>query len=362
MEKKKRLFGFLEVLLLVALFGSIAPAQTGKIVRETFHGISLENTITKESPDRQLSIYLPPGYESSSNKRFPVIYLLHGIGDTDETWTKGWDKNNPGFTTIQDVMNKGVAEGKFGEMIVVMPDQKTNWFGSFYVNSSVTGNWEDFTTNDLVQYVDGKYRTIANSKSRGIAGHSMGGFGALNLGMKHPDIFSVVYGMNPAVMDFGGDLSIASPAFEFVLNAKSFEELLKTGDIYKIGVVTVSQAFSPNPAKPPFYCDFPFKKVDGKMVPAEPAFSLWRENSTIRMVVKYRGNLNKLRGIRFDSGYEDEFKFIPVNCRILSGELTNNGVEHVFEEYNGDHRNRLWGRKGRIFNDVLPYFWQLFDR
>ena len=346
-------------MLLLNILSLCVFSQTGKIISETVHGKSLEKTVTNENPDRNVSVYLPPGYEKSNEKRYPVIYLLHGIGDTNQTWLRAWSKKNDGYGTIPDIMDKGISDGKFGEMIVVMPDEKTNWFGSFYVNSTATGNWEDFTSKELVEFIDKKYRTLANAENRGIAGHSMGGFGAITLAMKHPDIFSAAYGMNPAIMDWGGDLTIASPGFEKILSAKNLDELLKTGDIMTIGVVTVAQAFSPNPNKPPFYADFPFKMVEGKMIPDEPGFSKWRENSPIRMVEKYRSNLMKLRGLRFDSGYEDEFKFIPINSRRLSNELTNNGIEHIFEEYNGDHRNRLWSKKGRLYNEIFPYLWEL---
>lgn len=350
-----------QLLILSIFFTLLAFAQEGQIIREKVHGVSLEKTVTNESADRNVSIYLPPSYEKSPDKRYPVLYLLHGIADTDETWTRVWKKDNDGYWAIQNVMNKGITEGKFGEMIVVMPDNKTNWFGSFYVNSSVTGNWEDFNTKDLVKYVDGKFRTIARAENRGVLGHSMGGSGAITLAMKHPEVFSVAYGMNPAIIDWGGDLTIASPGFEKVLSAKSLDELLKTRELTTIGVVTIAQAFSPNPNKPPFYADFPFKMVDGKMIPDEPAFSKWRENSPIRMVGKYQSNLRKLRGLRFDSGYDDEFKFIPVNSRALSLELTNYGIEHTFEEYNGDHRNRMWGRQGRLFSEILPYLWEMLE-
>lgn len=257
-------------------------------------------------------------------------------------------------------MDKGIAEGGFGEMIVVMPDERTNAFGSFYVNSTATGNWADFTAKDLVSYIDKKYRTIPDAKSRGIAGHSMGGYGAITLGMKHPEIYSVVYGLNPAIMGWSEDFTIENPAFKNVLTAKSLDELLPKG-IYSIGAVTVAQAFSPNPNRPPFFADFPFAEVNGKLAPAEPAFSRWQENFPVNMVKKYRANLMKLRGLRFDSGYEDEYLFIPPNCRALSAELTGNGIEHIFEEYNGDHRNRLHGRTGRLYTEVLPYFWLLLD-
>lgn len=348
--------------LLLALIATVNVfAQGGRIVRETVHGVSLEKNVTGDSPDRNVVIYLPPGYDKTLKKRYPVIYLLHGIGDTEEEWTENWSKNTEGYGTIPDLMDKGIAEGRFGEMIVVMPDERTKAYGSFYVNSSASGNWEDFTVKDLVNFVDSKYLTIANPAGRGIAGHSMGGYGAITLGMKHPEIFSVIYGMNPAIMGWSKDLTLDNPAFNVALAAKTPDDLTK-GGIYSIATLTVAQAFSPNPNRPPFYADFPFENVNGKLRPLEPAFSRWEENFPVKMVKKYRDNLMKLRGLRFDSGYEDEYLFIPPNCRALSAELTGNGIEHIFEEYNGDHRNRLHGRNGRLYNEVLPYFWLLLQR
>ncbi|HRH42661.1 MAG TPA: alpha/beta hydrolase-fold protein [Pyrinomonadaceae bacterium] len=350
----------LAVLILVSAVSAQAIKQ-GTLLREKVHGVSLEKNVTGEAADRNVAIYLPPSYKTSPDKRYPVLYLLHGIGDTENSWVEAWTKENDSYATLQDEMDKGIAEGKFGEMIVVMPDERTNAFGSFYVNSSVTGNWGDFTTKDLVSYVDRKFRTLAKSESRGIGGHSMGGYGAITLGMKHPEVFSVVYGINPAVIGWGGDLTINSPNFSNILKIKSVEDLLKTNDLYTMATVTLAQAFSPNPNNPPFFADFPFAMVDGKLQPSNPTYSKWEENFPVNMVKTYKSNLLKLRGFRFDSGYEDEFKFIPINSRALSAELNKNGVEHIFEEYNGDHRNRMWSRKGRLYNEVLPYFWLLLD-
>lgn len=354
-------FSFGIILCLSAAVLGYGQEAAGKLVREIVHGRALENNVTKESTDRPISIYLPPSYGTSPAKRYPVVYLLHGIGDTDETWIKPWSKENDGFATLQDVMNRGIVEGRFGEMIIVMPNEKTNAFGSFYVNSSVTGNWEDFTVRDLVSYIDAKYRTLAKAESRGIAGHSMGGYGALTLAMKNPDVYSVSYGMNPAIIGWAADLTSEAPAFINILKITSFEDLLKTGDLYTIAMVTVGQAFSPNPDKPPFYADFPFAVVDGRVRPSAPAHSKWEAKFPVNMVKEHKANLQRLRGIRFDSGYEDEFKFIPVNSRAFSAELTKQGVEHIFEEYNGDHRNRMWSRNGRLYNEVLPYFWLLLN-
>lgn len=262
---------------------------------------------------------------------------------------------------LSDLMNKGIAERRFGEMIVVMPDQNTKAFGSFYVNSSATGDWADFTAKELVSYIDGKYRTLPTKDSRGIVGHSMGGYGAITLGMKHPEVYSVVYGMNPAIMGWAADFTPQTPAFERILSVNSFDELMKSRDLYTMATVTLAQAFSPNPSKPPFFADFPFEMADGKLRPTA-AFAKWESHFPINMVPRYVDNLKRLRGIRFDSGSEDEFKFIVANSRALSAELTKYGIEHIFEEYNGDHRNRLWSRTGRLYNQVFPYFWLLLQK
>jgi S-formylglutathione hydrolase FrmB len=348
--------------ILACVLASSAFAQEGRLVREKVHSPALEKNVTQEATDRAVSIYLPPSYDSSPNNRYPVVYLLHGIGDTDETWTTPWLKDAP-WQSLPDVMNRGIAERRFGEMIVVMPDARTNWGGSFYTNSSATGNWEDFIVSDLVHYIDGKYRTLARPESRGIAGHSMGGYGAIKLGMKHPEVYSVVYGINPAVLGWGQDVSSENPAFDFLLTKqpKTAEEAVK-GGFYALGIIVVAQAFSPNVNQPGTFADLPFKRVDGKIEKAEPAYTRWTENMPVYMVDKYVANLKKLRGLKFDSGYEDEFKHIPPTSRALSAALTKSGVNHVFEEYNGDHRNRMMGRTGRLANEVLPYFWMLLEK
>src|SRR5262249_11173144 len=116
------------VLLLAALPG--VRAEEGKIIREKVHGPALEKNPAGESADRWVSVYLPPSYDRAPKKRYPVLYLLHGIGDTDEMWME----KKEAYANIKDLMDRGIAEGRFGEMLVVMPDERTEWFGSFYVN------------------------------------------------------------------------------------------------------------------------------------------------------------------------------------------------------------------------------------
>ena len=340
------------LLLLPSSGTPVVLSQQGKLVRDKVHGSSLENTVTGESPDRNVAVYLPPGYGVDLEKRYPVIYLLHGFNGSP------YSPNE--WATVEDLMNKGIAEGKFGEIIVI-PDERTKAFGSFYTNSSVTGKWEDFTTKDLVSPIDRKYRTLAQASSRAIAGHSMGGYGALKLGMKYPETYSVVYAMSPGVLGWASDFSMENPAFASVLKMKSHDAVSKSPDLYPAAIICVAQAFSPNPRRRPFFVDFPFEIVKGKLQPAMPGFSKWEENFPLNMVGRYKANLLKLRGLRFDSGHFHRFTHIVITSRALSAALTKLGVPHIFEEYNGDHFNRIWGSTGRLYTEVLPYIWRLLE-
>lgn len=346
--------------LFVCLFLSIpfAKAQDkGTVKIDKLVSNALANNVTKENPEREIAIYFPPSY-FKSDKRYPTLYLLHGIGDDHLNFVEDETK----YFNIQDLMDEGIAANRFGEMIIVTPNEKTNWFGSFYVNSFATGNWEDFTAKELVDYIDANYRTIAKPGSRAIAGHSMGGYGAVTLAMKHPDIFSVVYAMNGGFICFAGEITANNPDVRKFVLAYSYDDLLKTKSNKAMGMLTVSQAFSPNVEKPPFYADKPFKMKGNKIVPDPIAYKKWVENDVVKMAEKYKENLLKLKAIKFDSGFDDEYEFIPINSRLFSKKLKTLGVNHEFEEYNGDHRNRLWGVKGRIYNELLPFIFDNFEK
>jgi len=337
----------------------VAPAvPAGRVLLETVHGVALEGTVTGENPDRAVAVYLPPGYDAT-DRRYPVLYLLHGIGATQKDWTDAWDDPDDPWGTVPRVLDRGIAEGRLAEMIVVMPDEKTTSGGSWYVDSSVTGGWETFTAKELVAWTDARFRTLATAGGRGIAGHSMGGIGAITLGMKHPDVYSVVYGMSSAALGWGGDFAPDNPAFREALELRSWQDV---DGFWDAGLVCAAQAFSPNPERPPFFVDWPFRVgEDGSLVPNEPAWSSWVAHQPVAQAARYRENLLKLRGLRLDAGDRDQFTHIPVTSRELSRVLEELEVPHVFEEYNGDHRNRLWGRTGRFSTEILPWFSMLLD-
>ena len=351
-SKAQLAIAFAALLVLAPIPASNAQ---GELVLEKVHGYSLEESLTKENPDRTVAVYLPASYESSGERRYPVLYLLHGIGGTQVDWT-GAPQGGSSWHTIQDVMDRGTSAARFAEMIVVVPDQRTNGGGSFYTNSEATGNWEDFTVIDLVGHVDETYRTRAQASSRGISGHSMGGYGAIKLGMKHPDIFQVVYGMNSALLGWAGDLTAENQAYVRAAHATP-ASLNPRSDFYTASLLCVAQAFSPNP-EAPFFAELPFREDEtgGNLVPFDRAYERWSEHMPLYMVPLYVDNLRNLRALRFDSGRYDEYTHIHPTNLALSKLLNELAIPHVYEAYNGDHRDRMWGDEGRLTTEVLPFF------
>jgi len=161
------------VLIAAAISGLVAgqtsPQIKGKLDRIKLHGVALEGNLEGDSPDRDVSIYLPPSYQANRTRRYPVLYILHGFADGDDRWFG----LIPSLVNVPAVMEAALDKGMTNEMILVMPNANTRYGGSFYGSSVTTGDWETFITRELVSYIDNHYRTLAAPDSRGLAGHSM---------------------------------------------------------------------------------------------------------------------------------------------------------------------------------------------
>lgn len=169
----------------------VPGAKPVKVEEITIHGQALEGNLEGDAVDRQVIVYLPPSYATNKSKRYPVVYALHGYSIGAEQWSKE--------IHVPQTIEGGFAQGA-DEMIVVLPDSKTVHNGSMYSSSITTGDFERFIFHDVVSYIDSHYRTIANRSSRGLVGHSMGGYGATRIGMKHPDVFGSLYIMSPCCL------------------------------------------------------------------------------------------------------------------------------------------------------------------
>jgi enterochelin esterase-like enzyme len=355
--------GFLSVLfllLVLSIFIGTLPAQAqtnatnapkGSVERIKVHGVSLEGNLEGDSPDRDVVVYLPPSYAQSPDRRYPVVYFLHGYSVGVEAYVK--------MLNLPDMADRAIAAGA-REMILVLPDAFTVYSGSMYSNSPTTGNWEGFLSGDLVDYIDGHYRTVADRDSRGLSGHSMGGYGTIRVGMKHPEVFSALYAMSsccllnnptlpkPKPEGARGRGNAPAPAPPQAKNER--EPAAKEGARGRGGFANVmsaeAAAWSPNPSNPPQYFDLPVK--DGEVQPLVAA--KWMANSPLVMVSQYVPNLKQYRAIVMDVGDKDPLNGMNVN---LHEELMRLAVPHEFEQYEGDHGNRV---AERFQNNLLTFF------
>jgi|SRR5579871_84091 len=305
----------------------------GKLERIKVHGKSLEGNLEGDSPDRDVFVYLPPSYQTEPNRRYPVVYTLHGYGLHAEQWV--------GFANFAS-LEKDVAAGTAKEMILVSPDAFSLHNGSFYSNSQTTGDWETFLASELVGYIDTHYRTIANRESRGLVGHSMGGYGTFRLGMKHPEVFSTLYSMSACCMLDTGEVTPAMTQLEAI---KTKEDAAKLPFGQKSPLAR-GAAWSADPKNPPLFLDLPVK--DGKPQPVIAA--KWMANSLMVMLEQYAPSLKKMKAIQMNVGLQDAL--LETN-RDMDQALTRAGVAHHFETFEGDHN----GQVGLNFETkVLPYF------
>jgi S-formylglutathione hydrolase FrmB len=303
------------------------------------HGTALEGNLEGDAVDREAIVFLPPSYVTDKTRRYPVVYALHGYSIGANQWA-------------QEIHVPQTIEGAFAQgakdMIVVLPDSKTVHNGSMYSSSATTGDFERFIAHDVVAYMDAHYRTIANRASRGLVGHSMGGYGATRIGMKHSDVFGSLYIMSPCCLAARGAGTGAPGAPG---NDKALEAVKTPADSASLpfglrAQLASAAAWSPNPKNPPLYLDLPTK--DGVVQP--DVIAKWAANAPLAFVDQYIGNLRQYRAIAMDVGDQDGLK---TGASKLHEILDSYGVANPFEIYTGTHTSAV---ADRFQNHVMPFF------
>ncbi len=324
----------------------VPGAKPATVEHIKIHGTALEGNLEGDAVDRDVIVFLPPSYAKDKKRRYPlstrctVTRLAPSSGRTKSSVPQ----------TIEGAFAKGAQE-----MIVVLPDSKTIYNGSMYSSSVTTGDFEKFVAHDVVAYIDAHYRTIPNRTSRGLVGHSMGGYGASRIGMKHPDVFGALYIMSPCCMSpmAGGgpgpadqikERAIASE--KKVAAAKSPADLAAQSPGFAAAQYATAAAWAPDPKNPPLYFDLPTK--DG--VPQPEIVAKFAANSPLAFVDQYTGNLKQYRAISMDVGDQDNLRF---DATRLHNILDNYGIANSFEIYSGTHTSAV---ADRFQNHVLPFF------
>lgn len=320
--------------------------KQGHLVTEKLASAILKENRIGLDANRTIHIYLPPGYEAS-RKSYPVVYYLHSI------FTKGNQVFEDGVGSLLD---RAFTNGITREFIFVAADYSSPTIGSLYENSPVSGRWLDFIVNELVPFVDSKYRTLKGRDSRAVVGHFMGGRGALKLVMTQAEKFGVAYALHPVGTGMGNTpWSLLPLDWKKVYTAKTFDDV-GNAKIF----VTVGQAFSPNLNRPPFYADFMYEP-DTKGEPQANAANILKSKAGFHLeetLNESAMNLRTLRGLAFDWGrFDGNQDHVHAN-QVFSRKLYDLGVAHEGEEYSGNPWSNAWTNDGRFYARVLPFLGQ----
>jgi hypothetical protein len=334
--------------LLVSLSAvrSFAVGTESQVIDRDLRSESLVKNKVGTDPVRKMAIYLPAGYEGSA-ERYPVIYFFPNAFDD---YRFAFDKED-----AQGLFDRAIARRVVGKFILVAVDMNTPLGCSWYVNSPVTGNWEDFAVKELVPYIDGNFRTLANRDSRGVLGDRLGGYGAIRMGMRHPEVFGSVYALHPVGTGSGVQIMHARPNWDVLANANSLDDVKKDGLSWLF--LSIFQANVPDPEKPPLFVDLPAHRAGDQLVIDTALTERLRDSFLLEtMIPQYAENLKSLRGLKFDWGRSDGNQDHVYANQAFSHKLNEFGISHEAEEYNGIWGERNWGSDGRVYTDVLPFF------
>jgi len=339
-DRFRRLAGLVPLLVLSAGVAALGQSglATGTVEVIQVDSQALAGNLIGDSPVRDVSVYLPPGYDPEGDRRYPVLYLLHGYTDSEARW---FGRDGDHWIHLPTVLDRSFADLGATPMIVVMPNAFNAFEGSFYTASVTTGDWETFVAEELVAAIDGRYLTRPSRASRGLAGHSMGGYGAVRLAMKRPDVFSSVYALSACCLTPLGAEGGSAEAEAIT----TLDEIAASGFGVKAALGTAA-AFAPNPDNPPFYLDLP--TADGE--PRSDVVARLAANAPVVMVPQYVFALRRLTAFALDVGTSDS---LLADNEELDHALSLYDVPHSFETYDGDHLNRIGER---IETEVLPFF------
>jgi S-formylglutathione hydrolase FrmB len=283
----------IRALILLLFFAAELPAQ--QIEYKTFTSKVLGR-------EWRYGVYLPPSYAGSPAKKYPVLYFLHGLFEDETRWsTRG---------QTDQIMNRMIADGKIGEFIVAIPYGGT----SFYTNTrDGSEKWEDAIVNEFLPMIESTYRVNATRNNRGISGTSMGGYGALKIAMKHPDLFGSASAHSAVLLS---DLSAAK---------------VSAGRLQR------------------------FQALFNRIYGISEDLTYWEANNPMTLAK----DTKKLSGLKlyFDCGTEDDYGF-DLGARQLDEMLTKAGYAHEAHLYPGNHG---WDYAMKHTNESLLFHWKAFS-
>lgn len=338
------------------------PENKERYKIDNFLSKSLEGNPLNSPANRDLKIYLPPGYYESEDKRYPSMYYIHGYGGNNRGWTvtgrNSKDKTIPWelipkkilkrvdmerittFETLDELIENGDLE----PFIFVQPDASLHvpnihgrkdfrgeltTKGSFYINSPYSGNYMDYIIQDVINYIDSNYRTIPDKQHRALMGGSMGGFGTLYLCLHHPEKFISAASLSPGNLG-DNDLSRANwslriPIYEEIFGAKMSAEI---GDSTWNDILdSIDLIFTNNQLIPTIKRD-----EEGNIVEVnEELLQKWGKHN-INNLIKEKPESFKQVHLLLNCAIDDEFGLTD-GAKKIHETLLEKGIDHQFEIY-----------------------------
>ena len=342
------------------LTAKVAKSSNGyeqsKLQNRVINSDALKGNFIGNAFTRKLQIYTPPGYKKNGTQQYPVVYLLHGFPFSEKAFIdrdawNDWitpylfsqeypDFPEEGFRLWIDHL---IAEGYIEPMIIVMPESGTMPYGfSFYTNSMLNGDFEDFIVNDLVNYMDRHYNTIENASGRAVIGHSQGGYAAIKFGMLHPDVFKTVASHSGLLFVD----ALFDPGFIYALeqeNQGGFTGPDPTKFLTS-AMYAMSAAWSPNLDKAPFFVDLPLEfRADNHLYPVPEVMDLWHQNDVFHLLDSYHEDLNSINGVYLDVGLADELGTHLAHQPVIS-KMDFYQIDYTFLTYDGGHHTHMFER------------------
>lgn len=287
---------------------------------------------------REVMVYLPPGYADHS-RRYPVVVVLPGYTATHRSLTN-YRVFEPDFIERYERLRR---ENKVGDAIFVAPDCMTRFGGSQYLDSTTNGRYQTFIVEEVLPFVDAKYRTVPERAGRGVVGTSSGGFGALRLGIDRPEAFCA-YGSHAGDCAFEVSIRPTFTSVSIVLSMgggvdsfiRAFEKRgLRGGEFETVMTIASACAYSPAPD-----VDFPHAELPfdiSTALPRPDVWGRWVDHDPLVRIKRKSDTFCDAAFVYIDAGNRDEHG-LQFGARGLAAELKGRPSELIYEEFEGGHR------------------------
>ena len=313
----------------------------GQIELPTFESKVLAGNVLGDPTLREVLVYLPPSYSSERERRYPLMMILPSYASGHRTLMnyRAWQPD------VFERYERLLAAAEVPEAILVVPDTMTRWGGSQFINSAATGRYQDYLVQEVLPFVDRRYRTVPGRERRAVVGRSSGGYGALRLAIDRPEVFSV-YGSHAGDCLFEASIRPSFTAAAITIACAGgitrFLERFESrgprggGDFELIMTIATAACYSPDLEAPFPHIQLPFDLKTA--LPIDAVWSRWLAHDPVVLLEDNPRAMTEAAYIFLDAGDRDEHG-LQFGAQRLASMLEQRGAAVTHERFEGGHRN-----------------------